>query len=87
MVEDACQEGRFLGAFPQGLGAQAARRQEGQEAVILRHDPQQNVEGEPFRRFGPLKRFAIHQHVIATKVIKGLHGPLIMIGAHRDIGS
>jgi hypothetical protein len=34
-----------------------------------------------------LKRFAIHHHVNATKVMEGLHRPLIMIGAHRDIGS
>ena len=44
-------------------------------------------EGELLGSFIPLKRFAIHQHVIATKVTKGLHRPLIMIGTHRDRGS
>ncbi|GAN50098.1 hypothetical protein ME121_4135 [Methylobacterium sp. ME121] len=87
MVEHAHQEGGLPGARAERVGAQAARRQEGQETVVVPSDPQQNVQGEPFGRLIPLKRFAIHQHVNATKVTEGLHGPLIMIGAHRDNGS
>ncbi|GLS73304.1 hypothetical protein GCM10007890_53190 [Methylobacterium tardum] len=87
MVENAHQKGRLPGALPERLGAESARCQERQEAVILGRDPQKNVQGEPFGGFIPLKRFAIHQHVNATKATEGLHCPLIMIGAHRDNGS